>query len=78
MREDDRRFGYVERITHRPGGHVREIDEHSELVVIWGGNPVNTQVNVMTHAVRARKERGAKIAGWQLEQSSHSVCCLCG
>jgi anaerobic selenocysteine-containing dehydrogenase len=31
-------------------------------VVIWGTNPVNTQVNVMTHASRARKERGAKIA----------------
>jgi anaerobic selenocysteine-containing dehydrogenase len=30
--------------------------------VIWGTNAVNTQVNVMTHAVRARKERGAKIA----------------
>ena len=30
-------------------------------MVIWGTNPVNTQVNVMTHAVRARKERGAKI-----------------
>ena len=34
----------------------------SDLVVIWGTNAVNTQVNVMTHAVRARKERGAKIA----------------
>jgi anaerobic selenocysteine-containing dehydrogenase len=34
----------------------------SDLVVIWGTNPVNTQVNVMTHAMRARKERGAKIA----------------
>ncbi len=33
----------------------------SDLVVIWGTNPVNTQVNVMTHAVRARKERGARI-----------------
>jgi anaerobic selenocysteine-containing dehydrogenase len=33
----------------------------SDLVVIWGTNPVNTQVNVMTHAVRARRERGAKI-----------------
>ena len=30
--------------------------------MIWGTNPVNTQVNVMTHASRARKERGAKIA----------------
>ncbi|HTF01511.1 MAG TPA: molybdopterin-dependent oxidoreductase, partial [Bradyrhizobium sp.] len=27
----------------------------SDLIVIWGTNPVNTQVNVMTHAMRARK-----------------------
>jgi anaerobic selenocysteine-containing dehydrogenase len=33
----------------------------SDLVVIWGTNAVNTQVNVMTHAIRARRERGAKI-----------------
>lgn len=33
----------------------------ADVVVIWGTNPVHTQVNVMTHAVRARKERGAKI-----------------
>lgn len=42
------------------GPDPREI-ARSDLVVIWGTNPVNTQVNVMTHAVRARKERGAKI-----------------
>src|SRR5437763_6096951 len=34
----------------------------SDLVVIGGTNRVNTKVNVMTHAMRARKERGAKIA----------------
>ncbi len=33
----------------------------SDCVVIWGTNAVHTQVNVMTHAMRARKERGAKI-----------------
>lgn len=33
----------------------------SDCVVIWGTNAVHTQVNVMTHAIRARKERGAKI-----------------
>ena len=33
----------------------------SDLVVIWGTNAVATQVNVMTHAIRARKTRGAKI-----------------
>jgi anaerobic selenocysteine-containing dehydrogenase len=43
------------------GADPREMAK-SDLVVIWGTNPVNTQVNVMTHAVRARKERGAKIA----------------
>ncbi|WP_137387851.1 molybdopterin-containing oxidoreductase family protein [Rhodoligotrophos defluvii] len=34
----------------------------ADLVVIWGTNAVHTQVNVMTHALKARKERGAKIA----------------
>jgi anaerobic selenocysteine-containing dehydrogenase len=43
------------------GADPREMAK-SDLVVIWGTNAVNTQVNVMTHAVRARKERGAKIA----------------
>ena len=33
----------------------------SDCVVIWGTNAVATQVNVMTHALRARKERGARI-----------------
>jgi anaerobic selenocysteine-containing dehydrogenase len=33
----------------------------SDLIVVWGGNPVSTQVNVMTHVARARKERGAKL-----------------
>lgn len=33
----------------------------ADCVVIWGTNAVATQVNVMTHAVKARKERGAKI-----------------
>ena len=43
----------------------------SDLVVIWGTNPVNTQVNVMTHASRARKERGAKIAADRYLQQRH-------
>jgi anaerobic selenocysteine-containing dehydrogenase len=33
----------------------------ADCVVIWGTNAVATQVNVMTHAVHARKTRGAKI-----------------
>ncbi|MCW5751713.1 MAG: molybdopterin oxidoreductase family protein [Alphaproteobacteria bacterium] len=42
------------------GADPREMAE-SDLVVIWGTNVVNTQINVLTHATRARKERGAKI-----------------
>jgi anaerobic selenocysteine-containing dehydrogenase len=43
------------------GADPREMAK-SDLVVIWGTNAANTQVNVMTHATRARKQRGAKIA----------------
>jgi len=42
------------------GADPREMAK-ADVVVIWGTNAVNTQINVMTHAVRARKERGAKI-----------------
>ena len=42
------------------GPDPRELAK-SDLIVIWGGNPVATQVNVMTHVARARKERGAKL-----------------
>ncbi len=33
----------------------------ADLNVLWGTNPVSTQVNVMIHVTRARKERGAKL-----------------
>jgi anaerobic selenocysteine-containing dehydrogenase len=33
----------------------------ADVVVIWGTNAASTQVNVMTHALRARRERGAKL-----------------
>ncbi|HEY7991516.1 MAG TPA: molybdopterin-dependent oxidoreductase [Stellaceae bacterium] len=42
------------------GVDAREMPE-SDLVVVWGGNPVNTQVNVMHYIARARHERGAKL-----------------
>ena len=54
-------IGWAAGTGAKRGVDLREIDEHSDLVVIWGGNPVNTQVNVMTHAMRARR-RGATIA----------------
>jgi len=52
----------------------------SDLVVIWGTNAVNTQVNVMTHAVKARKDRGAKIVvidiyqNGTMEQADIALC----
>ena len=52
--------GYIAGTGRLAGPDPREMAK-SDLVVIWGTNPVNTQVNVMTHAIRARKERGAKI-----------------
>ena len=36
--------------------------ELADLIISWGGNPVSTQVNVMTHVARARKQHGAKLA----------------
>ena len=53
--------GFAAGIGTIAGVDPREMAK-SDLVVIWGTNAVNTQVNVMTHAIRARKERGAKIA----------------
>ncbi|MCK6449415.1 MAG: molybdopterin oxidoreductase family protein [Alphaproteobacteria bacterium] len=42
------------------GADPREMAE-ADLIVVWGGNPVATQVNVMTHIARARKSRGARL-----------------
>ncbi|UZE49598.1 molybdopterin oxidoreductase family protein [Rhodopseudomonas sp. P2A-2r] len=55
------RVGFAAGTGKVAGVDPREMAK-SDLVVIWGTNPVSTQVNVMTHATRARKERGAKIA----------------
>ena len=52
--------GYVAGTGRLMGADPREMAK-SDCVVIWGTNAVATQVNVMTHAIRARKERGAKI-----------------
>ena len=53
--------GWIAGTGRLTGADPREMAK-SDLVVIWGTNPVSTQVNVMTHAIRARKERGARIA----------------
>lgn len=52
--------GYIAGTGRLAGPDPREMAK-SDCVVIWGTNAVHTQVNVMNHAVKARKERGAKI-----------------
>ncbi len=51
--------GWTVGIGSKRGSDSRQIVE-SELIVVWGGNPVNTQVNLMHHIATARK-RGAKL-----------------
>jgi anaerobic selenocysteine-containing dehydrogenase len=71
--------GYIAGTGKLAGPDPREMAK-SDLVVIWGTNPVNTQVNVMTHATRARKERGAKIVAIDvyrngtMEQADLALC----
>jgi len=52
--------GWLVGVGVKRGVDGREIAK-SDLIVVWGGNPVSTQVNVMTHIAQARKERGAKL-----------------
>ena len=52
--------GWLAGVGVKRGVDSREIAE-SDLIVVWGGNPVATQVNVMTHISRARKQRGAPL-----------------
>jgi len=50
------RAGYGQRW----GVPAEEAGEHSDLVTIWGTNPVATHVNLMSHVARAKK-RGVKL-----------------
>ena len=50
--------GWMAGVGRAGGPDAREMAE-SDLIVMWGGNPVSTQVNVMHHVTRARKQRGA-------------------
>jgi len=52
--------GWFAGVGAKRGVDGREIAK-SDLIVVWGGNPVSTQVNVMTHVAAARRERGAKL-----------------
>ena len=52
--------GWLAGVGIKRGVDSREIAE-SDLITVWGGNPVSTQVNLMTHIQRARKSRGARL-----------------
>ena len=52
--------GWRAGVGAKVGPDPREMGE-SDLVIVWGTNPASTQVNVMTHIARARRERGAKL-----------------
>ena len=61
--------GFIAGTGRLAGPDPREIAK-SDLVVIWGTNAANTQVNVMTHATRARKQRGAAIVAVDIYMNS--------
>ena len=52
--------GWMAGVGRFTGPDPREMAK-ADLIVVWGTNPVNTQVNVMTHITRAKKDRGAKV-----------------
>ncbi|WP_417691799.1 molybdopterin-containing oxidoreductase family protein [Roseibium sp.] len=52
--------GYVAGTGLLAGPDPREM-ALSDQIVIWGTNPVATQVNVVTHVTTARKTRGARL-----------------
>ncbi|HJU30544.1 MAG TPA: molybdopterin-dependent oxidoreductase [Hyphomicrobiaceae bacterium] len=52
--------GWLAGVGKLVGPDPREMED-ADLIVIWGANPVSTQVNVMTHVARARKARGTRL-----------------
>ncbi len=52
--------GWLAGVGQKRGVDGREI-ALSDLVVCWGGNPVSTEVNLLTHITEARRKRGAKL-----------------
>jgi anaerobic selenocysteine-containing dehydrogenase len=52
--------GWMAGTGRKTGPDPREMAE-ADLLVLWGTNAVSTQVNVMTHVAKARKNRGAKL-----------------
>jgi len=51
--------GFLAGTGSKKGADVR-LMKHSDLIVVWGGNPVSTQVNVMNHVAQAKRFNNAK------------------
>src|SRR4051812_6095739 len=52
--------GWLAGVGAKRGADAREMAK-SDLIVVWGGNPASTQINVMTQIAQARRARGAKL-----------------
>ncbi len=52
--------GWLVGIGQKNGSDVRNL-VHSDVIVVWGGNPVSTQVNVMNWIAKARRQNKAKL-----------------
>ncbi len=52
--------GWTVGTGEKRGADTRDM-VHSKVIVIWGGNPVNTQVNVMHYVAKARRDNNAKL-----------------
>ena len=52
--------GWLAGVGVKRGVDAREV-VHSDLIVVWGGNPVHTQINFMHWTQKARRERGARL-----------------
>ena len=51
--------GFLAGVGSKRGSDTRLMLK-SDLIVVWGGNPVSTQVNVMNHVAQARRHNNAK------------------
>ena len=52
--------GWQAGVGEQRGADPVEI-ENADLIIVWGGNPVHTNVNLMKHIQKARKSNGAKL-----------------
>jgi len=51
--------GWMAGVGAKMGPDPREMGD-ADLIIVWGSNPASTQVNVMTHIAKARRERNAQ------------------